>query len=90
MPTSNRPSGSQSGTQEKDLEKLICNNIFNYMNHIPDYLFFITKDKEHSPNYISPGAKGRTTTIQRMRGKFLQYEQDLELMDRTDFQIFAF
>jgi hypothetical protein len=85
MPTANRPSGSWSGTQEKGLQKLIRNNIVNYRNRNPDYLFLITE--EHFPDYISPGAKGRNIAIQRMRGKFLQYEQGLKLMDRTDFWI---
>ena len=85
MPTANRPSGSWSGTQEKYLQKLICNKIVNYRNRNPDCLFLITE--EHFPDYISPGAKGRNTAIQRMLGEFLQYEQDLELRDRTDFRI---
>ncbi len=77
MPTANRPSGSWSGKQEEDLRDLIRNNIVNYRNRNPDYLFEITE--EHFPNFISSGAAGRKAAIQHMRGKFLKCEQDIEL-----------
>ena len=77
MPTDNRPFGSWSGKQEKDLRDIISNNIVDYRNRNPDYLFEITK--EHFPDFISSGAAGRNAAIQRMRGKFLKYEHDIEL-----------
>ena len=77
MPTANRPSGSWSGKQEEDLRDLICYNIVDYRNRNPDYLFEITE--EHFPDFISSDAAGRNAAIQCMRGKFLKYEQDIEL-----------
>ncbi len=77
MPTANQPSGSWSGKQEEDLRDLIRNNIVDYRNRNPDYLFEITE--EHFPDFISSGTAGRNAAIQRMRGKFLKYEQDIEL-----------
>jgi len=52
--TVNRPSGSWSIKQEEDLQDLIRNNIVDYRNRNPDYLFQITE--EHFPAYITPGA----------------------------------
>ena len=75
--TVNRPSGSWSSKQEEVLQGLIRNNIVDYRNCNPDYLFQITE--EHFPAYITPGAQGRNAAIQRMRGKFIKYEQDIEL-----------
>ena len=77
--TINRPSGSWSSKQEEDLQDLIRNNIvdFDFRNRNPDYLFQVTK--EHFPTYITPGAQGRNAAIQRMRGKFLKYEQEIAL-----------
>ena len=75
--TVNRPSGSWSSKQEEDLQDLIRNNIVDYRNRNPDYLFQITE--EHFPAYITPGAGGRNAAIQRMRGKFIKYEQYIEL-----------
>ena len=77
MPTDNRPFGSWSGKQEKDLRDIISNNIVDYRNRNPDYLFEITE--EHFPDFISSGAAGRNAAIQRMRGKFLKYEQEIDL-----------
>jgi hypothetical protein len=77
MPSANRPSGSWSGKQGEALRDLIHNNIVDYRNRNPDYLFEITE--EHFPDFISSGTAGRNATIQRMRGKFLKYEQDIEL-----------
>ena len=76
--TVNRPSGSWSVKQEEDLETLIRNNIVDFRNRNPDYLFQITE--EHFPAYITPGASGRNAAIQRMRGKFIMYETDLGLI----------
>ena len=81
MPTDNRPFGSWSGKQEKDLRDIISNNIVDYRNRNPDYLFEITK--EHFPDFISSGAAGRNAAIQRMRGKFIKYKQDIELRGST-------
>ena len=75
--TVNRPSGSWSSKQEEDLQDLIWNNIVDFRNRNPDYLFQITE--EHFADFITPGSQGRNATIQRMRGKFLKYEQDIEL-----------
>ncbi len=50
MPIANRPSGSWSCKQEEDLRDLIRNNIVNYRNRNPDYLFEITE--EHSPTSL--------------------------------------
>ena len=75
--TVNRPSGSWSGKQDTDLQELLGNNIVDYRNRNPDYLFQITE--EHFPAYITPGAGGRNAAIQRMRGKFIKYEQDIQL-----------
>ena len=75
--TVNRPSGSWSGKQDTELQELLRNNIIDYRNRNPDYLFQITE--EHFPAYITPGAQGRNAAIQRMRGKFIKYEQDLQL-----------
>ena len=77
MPSANRPSGSWSVKQEEALRDLIHNNIVDYRNRNPDYLFEITE--EHFPDFISSGTAGRNAAIQRMRGKFLKYEQDIEL-----------
>ncbi len=77
MPTANRPSGSWSVTQENELQDLIRLNIVDYKNRNPDYLFQITE--EHFSNYISPGTAGRNSAIQRMRNKFILYEQELAL-----------
>lgn len=77
MPTANRPSGSWSVAQENELQKLIRLNVVDYKNRNPEYLFQITE--EHFPDYISPGSKGRNSAIQRMRNKFIQYEQALAL-----------
>ena len=75
--TVNRPSGSWSIKQEEALQDLIQNNIVDYRNRNPDYLFQITE--EHFPTYITPGTTGRNAAIQRMRGKFIKYETDLGL-----------
>jgi hypothetical protein len=75
--TVNQRSGSWSSKQEEDLQDLIRNNIVDFRNRNPDYLFQVTK--EHFPAYITPGAQGRNAAIQRMRGKFLKYEQDIDL-----------
>jgi hypothetical protein len=75
--TINRPSGSWSSKQEEVLQYLIRNNIVNYRNRTSDYLFQITE--EHFPDYITLGAGGRNVAIQRMQGKFLKYEQDIQL-----------
>jgi hypothetical protein len=75
--TINRPSGFWSSKQEEVLQDLIWNNIVDYRNRTPEYLFQITK--EHFPDYITPGAGGRNAAIQCMRGKFLKYEQELQL-----------
>jgi hypothetical protein len=77
MPTVNRPSGSWSSKQEDKLQDLIRNNIVDYRNRNPEYLFNITE--EHFADFISPGSSGRNAAIQRMRGKFVKYEQDLQL-----------
>jgi hypothetical protein len=75
--TVNRPSGSWSRIQEEELQNLIRSNTVDYRNRNPDYLFQITE--EHFPAYITPGAQGRNAAIQRMRGKFIKYEQDIQL-----------
>ena len=75
--TVNRASGSWSGKQEEVLQDLIRNNVVDYRNRNPDYLFQITE--EHFPDFISSGAAGRNAAIQCMRGKFLKYEQDIDL-----------
>ena len=77
MPSTNRPSGGWSRTEEEHLKDLIKDNIVDYRNRNPDYLLQITE--EHFPDFISSGAAGRNAAIQRMRGKFLKYEQDIEL-----------
>jgi hypothetical protein len=75
--TVNRPSGSWSSKQETELQELLRNNIVDYKNRNPDYLFQITE--EHFPAFITPGTQGRNAAIQRMRGKFIKYETDLGL-----------
>ena len=75
--TVSRPSGSWSSKQEEVLQGLIRNDVVDYRNRNPDYLLQITL--EHFPAYITPGAGGRNAAIQRMRGKFLKYEQDIKL-----------
>jgi hypothetical protein len=75
--TVNQPSGSWSSKQEAELQDLIRNNIVDYKNCNPDYLFQIME--EHFPAYITPGTQGRNAAIQRMRGKFIKYETDLGL-----------
>ena len=77
MPSANRPSGSWSKKEEEHLRDLIQDNIVDYRNRNPDYLFQITE--EHFPDFISSGAAGRNAAIQRMRGKFLKYEQEIDL-----------
>ncbi len=77
MPNANRPSGASSKQQETELQELIRSNVVDYRNRNPDYLFQITE--EHFPTYISQGASGRNAAIQRMRGKFIKYEQELQL-----------
>ena len=75
----NQASGSWSGKQEEVLQDLIRNNVVSYRKRNPDYLFQITE--EHFPDYITPGARGRNSAIQRMRGKFLKYEQEIALRE---------
>ena len=77
MPNANRPSGAWSKQQETELQELIRSNVVDYRNRNPDYLFQITE--EHFPAYITPGAGGRNAAIQHMRGKFIKYEQDIQL-----------
>jgi len=77
MPSANQPSDSWSGKQEEDLRDLICNNIVDFRNQNPDYMFQITE--EHVPDFICSGTAGRNATTQHMRGKFLKYEQEIEL-----------
>ena len=77
MPSAKRPSGSWSKKEEEHLRDLIQDNIVDYRNRNPDYLLQITE--EHFPDFISSGAAGRNAAIQRMRGKFLKYEQEIDL-----------
>ena len=75
--TVNGPSGSWSKKEEEHLQDIIRDNIVDFRNRNPDYLFQITE--EHFADFITPGSQGRNTAIQRMRGKFIKYEQDIEL-----------
>ena len=77
MPSTNRPSGGWSRKEEEHLKDLIKDNIVDYRNRNPDYLFQVTQ--EHFGDFISPGTAGRNAAIQRMRGKFLKYEQEIDL-----------
>ena len=72
-----RASGSWSKEQEDKLQKLLNSNTINYRNRSPDYLFQVTKD--HFPDFISEGPQGRNSAIQRMRAKFLKYEEEMTL-----------
>jgi hypothetical protein len=77
MPSSHQPSGSWSKKQEDRLKDLICSNSVNYKNQTPEYLYKITE--QYFPNFISPGAQGRNSTIQCMQNKFIKYKQDILL-----------
>ena len=75
MPTIKRAAGKWTQLQDKELGELLQSNTVNYKDGTAEYLFEVTQD--HFPSFISPGASGRNSAIQRMRGKFLCYEQDL-------------
>ena len=75
MPTIKRAAGKWTQLQDKELGDLLRSNTVNYKDRTAEYLFEVTQD--HFPSFISPGASGRNSAIQRMRGKFLCYEQDL-------------
>ena len=83
--TVNRSSGSWSKKEEEHVQDLIRDNIVDFRNRNPDYLFQITK--EHFADFITPGSQGRNAAIQRMRGKFLKYEQDIDLREAWHKQI---
>ena len=83
--TVNGPSGSWSKKEEEHLQDIIRDNIVDFRNRNPDYLFQITE--EHFADFITPGSQGRNTAIQRMRGKFLKYEQDIDLRGARHKQI---
>ncbi len=77
MPTTARSSGNWSEVQEGKLQKLLHSNTIDYRNRSPDYLFQVTKD--HFPDFISERGKGRNSTIQCMRGKFITYEEEMQI-----------
>jgi hypothetical protein len=72
-----RASGSWSKVEEKKLRELLDANIIDHRNCSPDYLYQVTQD--HFGDFISEGPKGRNTAIQCMRGKFLKYEEEMQL-----------
>ncbi len=77
MPKTDQKDGSWTFVQESELQKLLNNNTINYRNRAPDYLYEVTR--EHFPDFISEGSKGRNSAITRMRGKFLKYEEEMQL-----------
>ena len=77
MTTTNCPTGNWGAQQDKEVGDLIRTNQVNYRNRSANYLFEVTK--RFFPAFISSGRNGRNSAIQRMRQKFMQYEQDLEL-----------
>ncbi len=77
MLTTAQSSGNWSEVQEGELQKFLHSNTIDYKNRTPDYLFQAMKD--HFPDFISERVKGRNSAIQRMRGKFLKYEEEMQV-----------
>ena len=75
MNTTKRSSGNWSPQQDKELGDLLRSNQVDYRNRNGDYLFEVTE--KYFPAFITPGKAGKNSAIQRMRGKFVRYEQDL-------------
>jgi hypothetical protein len=77
MPKTDQKAGSWTFVHESELQKLLSNNTIDYRNRAPDYLYEVTR--EHFPDFISEGLKGRNSAITRMQGKFLKYEEEMQL-----------
>ena len=71
MNITKRNSGNWGPQQDKELG----DNQVDYRNRNGDYLFQVTE--KYFPAFISAGKSGKNSAVQRMRGKFLQFEQDL-------------
>ena len=77
MTKTSQSSGSWSKVQEDKLQQLLANNIIDYRNRSPNYLYQVTQD--YFGDFISEGPQGRNTVIQHMRGKFIKYEEVMRL-----------
>ena len=75
MTKTTRSSGSWSKVEEKELQRLLDTNIVDYRNRSPDYLYQVTLD--YFGDFISDGPQGRNSAIQRLRGKFIKYEEEM-------------
>jgi len=77
MTKTTHSSGSWSKVEEKELQRLLDANIVDYRNRSPDYLYQVTLD--YFGDFISDGTQGRNSAIQRLRGKFIKYEEEMRL-----------
>ena len=77
MTKTTRASGKWGKVQEDTLQRLLNSNTIDYRNRSPDYLYQVSQ--EYFGDFISEGPKGRNTAIQCMRGKFLKYEEEMQL-----------
>ena len=77
MTATNCPTGNWGAQQDKELGDLLRTNQVNYRDRSENYLFEVTE--RFFPAFISSGRNGRNSAIQRMRQKFIRYEQDLAL-----------
>jgi len=75
MNTTKRNSGNWGVQQDKKLGDLLCTNEVNCQNRNGDYLFEVTE--KYFPAFISAGKGGKNSAVQRLRGKFISFEQDL-------------
>jgi hypothetical protein len=67
--TTKRSSGNWGPQQDKQLGDLLCSNQVNYRDRTAEYLFGVTE--KYFPTFVTPGASGRNSAIQRMQGKFV-------------------
>jgi hypothetical protein len=67
--TTKHSSGNWGPQQDKQLGDLLHSNQVNYHDRTAEYLFGVTE--KYFPTFISLGAGGRNSAIQRMRVKFV-------------------
>jgi hypothetical protein len=75
MNTTKRNSGNWGVQQDKKLGDLLRTNQVDCRNKNGDYLFEVTE--KYFPAFISAGKGGKNSAVQRLRGKFIRFEQDL-------------
>ena len=71
MPAYKRTSGGWSSVQKSKLQDLICDNIVNYRNRSPEYLFQV--NQMHFPDFISEGARGKHAA------NLIKYDKEMTL-----------